>query len=393
MRFDYLGLIVNDLLKRKFSSFLTLFAISLGILAIFVIFLLSQGFEDSISAQFEKIGSNRLYVFPVTSQLVSQTQTKGLTDNEVKLIENKPFVEKAYPYLIRTAQLKYGNDYRSASIIGGYFDEEYLTKMGLNIETGRIPKTSEKYSVIMGPLAASDTFDKEIKVGANIYLKDTKFKVVGILEPIGSPQDDQQIYFPLDTVRELYGDGDSIGIMDVVLVEGYDVELAKDNLQVFLDNRLGKDKVEIMAPTQLLEQVNSILSIVKLTLGGIGFVALIVGALGIINTMYVVVTEKTRDIGIMKAIGARNEDILLMYIFQAGIFGLLGAILGVFFGSLLALAFGAIAQSAGYAFLEITIIPSYVIALIIFGFIIGVISGYLPAKKASKINLVEAMRQ
>lgn len=383
---------MNDLMKRKFSSFLTLFAISLGILAIFVISLLSQGFEDSINAQFDKMGSNRLYVLSTTSQLVSTSQTKGLTDNELKLILNKPFVDKAYPYIMSSGQIKYGNEYSRGTVIGGYFTEEYFDDMGLKMLNGRIPKLSEKYSIMMGPLAATDTFDKEIKVGSNIYLKDTKFKVVGILEPVGSPQDDSQIYFPLDTLREINDYGDSIGILDVVLVEGYDVELAKTNLQIFLDNRLGEDKVNILAPTQLLEQMNGILSIIKLTLGGIAFVALIVGALGIINTMYVVVTEKTKDIGIMKAIGARNGDILLMYMFQAGLFGLLGAMLGVFFGSFAAIGFGAVAQSAGYTFLEIKIIPSYVIGLITFGFVIGVISGYLPSKKASKINVIDAMR-
>jgi ABC-type antimicrobial peptide transport system permease subunit len=101
--------------------------------------------------------------------------------------------------------------------------------------------------------------------------------------------------------------------------------------------------------------------IIKFTLGGIAFVSLIVGALGIVNTMYVIVTEKKKEIGIMKSVGARNHDILFIFVFQAGFFGLLGAILGVFFGSFAAIGFGAVAQSSGFTFLKITIIPGKII--------------------------------
>ena len=392
MNLGYLGLVWKDISKRKFSSFLTLLAISLGILTIFVIFLLGQGFEDSVQAQFEKIGSNRLYLFDATSSLTSTSFTKGLTTNDLNLVANRPYVEKVYPYYTKVGQIKYGKEIKTIQIMGTPFDNNLFKDLGLEIEEGREPQSNERYIAILGSVAAKDSFEKEIPVGGNIYIKDTKFKVVGILKSVGNSQDDSAIYFDINSLRNVFGEKDAVGFADVVIVEGYDLELAKENLQLFLDNRLGKDSVNIIAPTQLLEQVGSILGIIQYTLGGIAFVALIVGAIGIVNTMYVVVTEKTRDIGIMKSIGATNEQILIIYIFEAGVFGFLGALLGVIFGSISALAFEKVAQASGFGFLEITILPQYVVALLIFGFLIGIFAGYLPAKTASKINIIDAIR-
>ncbi len=318
---------------------------------------------------------------------------KGLTDNEVSLIENKPYVKKVYPYYMRTSSIEYGKEFQRTRILGTKLNEDFFLEMNSKLSDGRFPEENEKYSIVLGSQAAAELFDKEIPVGANIYIKDTKFKVVGILESVGNPDDDSNIYANYKTLREIFEDGDSIGVMDVIIVEGYDVEVAKENLKILLENKLGEDSVQIIVPTELLEQVGSILNIVKFTLGGIAFVALIVGAVGIINTMYVIITEKTHDIGVMKSIGARNSDIMFMYIFMAGLFGFLGAVLGVILGSFAAIGFEAFAKSAGYSFLEITIHITDVLLLLVFGFLIGIISGYLPAKKASKINIIEAIRK
>ncbi len=386
-------LVFKDINQRKFSSALTLLAISLGILIIFVIFLLGQGFENSIEEQFNQLGSNRIYITSATTNIGSTDVTKGLTDNEINLIESKPYVKRAHPYYFKPAQIQFGREYVQGLIIGTHITQEFLDDINLEVDQGRIPKSNERFSVILGPKAASDMFDKEIQLGSNIYLKDTKFKVVGILKSIGNPQDDSNLYFDIETLRDIYDDGNNVGYIDVIIEENYDITIAEENLKTLLENKLGKDTVVVIAPTALLEQVSGILDIVKFTLGGIAFVALIVGAIGIINTMFVIITEKTKDIGIMKSIGATNSDILFIYIFQAGFFGFLGSVFGVVFGSLAAKAFESFAQSYGFTFLTISILPSNVISLLVFGFAIGTVAGFIPAYKASKINIIEAIRK
>jgi putative ABC transport system permease protein len=393
----YLGLtklVFKDIMRRKFSSFLTFIAISLGILAIFAIILISAGFENSIQAQFEQLGTNQLFVSTTVSGFTSGTFTKGLSDNEVDLIRNRPYVKDVFGYYMRNSQIKFGNDFRNINLMGSTdLSQNFFDTLNVEVEMGRLPKSNEKYVVVIGPEAAANLFDKEIRVGSNVYIKDTKFKVVGILESLGNPQDDSSIYFPIDTLRDLFDDKDKIGFINVIVNENSDINLAKENVKILLENRLGKDTIDVRTLEQLLTQVQDILQIVQYTLGGIAFVSLIVGGFGIINTMFVIVTEKTKDIGIMKAVGATNEQIFFMFTFQAGFFGFIGAVIGVIFGALISFGFQFWANSAGYSFLKITVTPISVISLILFGFIVGALAGFYPAYRASRLQIVETFRK
>ncbi|MDA3855978.1 MAG: ABC transporter permease [Candidatus Woesearchaeota archaeon] len=373
---------------------MTFIAISLGILAIFAIILISAGFENSIQAQFEQLGTNQLFVSTTVSGFTSGTFTKGLSDNEVDLIRNRPYVKDVFGYYMRNSQIKFGNDFRNINLMGSTdLSQNFFDTLNVEVEMGRLPKSNEKYVVVIGPEAAANLFDKEIRVGSNVYIKDTKFKVVGILESLGNPQDDSSIYFPIDTLRDLFDDKDKIGFINVIVNENSDINLAKENVKILLENRLGKDTIDVRTLEQLLTQVQDILQIVQYTLGGIAFVSLIVGGFGIINTMFVIVTEKTKDIGIMKAVGATNEQIFFMFTFQAGFFGFIGAVIGVIFGALISFGFQFWANSAGYSFLKITVTPISVISLILFGFIVGALAGFYPAYRASRLQIVETFRK
>ena len=391
MIFDILKLIINDLYKRKFSTFLTLFAISLGILSVFVIVLLSTGLEESIKGEFESFGTNRIFISSSTGGFQSESSFVG--DTEINLLKNQPYITEVYPYYAQRAQLKYSNDFLSKTLQSFEMDKKAFEDLGLEIEFGRYPRLGEDGVVIIGPEFAKNGFDKEISLGSNIEISGKKFKVIGITKSLGNPEDDNQVYADLEAIRKLFNKPDSVSFLYIIIDEGEDISIAEENIERILENRLGEDTFEITTPEQFLEQVSSILDIVKYTFGGIAFVAIIVGGLGIINTMYVIVTEKTKDIGIMKSVGATNEIILFMYMTQAGMFGLLGALLGTFFGYFLALGIEAIAQSSGYAFLEITVSLGSIIGLLFFGFVIGIFAGFLPSYKASKLTIIDTLRK
>lgn len=393
MNFDYLSLIFSDIKSRKFSSFLTFFAISLGILSIFVIILVSQGFQQSIQDQFEKMGSNRLIISASGGNTFAGKFQKGLTSNEVKLLESKPYISDVQPMIQKKTSIKYLNQIVQSPILGVPFTKAYFDDYNIEIETGRFPKNTDKYSIILGPEAAKNLFNKEVKVGSNLYINNTKFKVIGILKSVGNPSDDSQIYTSIDTIRNIFNLGNQVDVVFAKVTAGIDVNQASSNTKILLENKLGKDTVNVQTFDQLLGQVNSILSIVQMTLGGIALVSLLIGAVGIINTMFVIITEKTKEIGIMKAIGATNFDIFSIYVMHSGIFGTIGALIGVIFGSLIAIGFGSWAKNNGYSFLTITVTPTAVISLLLFGFLIGVIAGFIPAKQASKLLIVETLRK
>lgn len=391
---DLIKIVLKDVYRKKFSSFLTFLSISLGIFAIFMIIILSVSFQSSIQHQFEKLGSNKLYITSVTTNFANpSTLNKGLTDGDVNLIKSKSFVQSAFPFYSRKTKFKLGNNYAITNVYAVKFNKKFFLDLNLNIAKGRFPSSNEKFSIILGSKAAqkNGVFSKNIPLGANLYIKGTKFRVVGILKSYGNPTDDSSIYANIDTIRNIYHAGNNVGFIYAIINKGYNISLAATNLKRSLENRIGKGSINILTPTQLLSQVSSILDIVKFSLGGIAFVALLVGALGIINTMFVIITEKIKDIGIMKSIGATNSEILFMFIFQAGLFGFLGAIIGIILGSLGAILFGIFARQMGFDFLKISITPIIVFSLLAFGFIIGVIAGFLPAYKASKIKLVEAI--
>ena len=142
-----------------------------------------------------------------------------------------------------------------------------------------------------------------------------------------------------------------------------------------------------------MESLDFVLDIIKYTLGGIGVIALLVGALGIVNTMYVVVSDRQKEIGIMKAIGARDFDILFMFVFQAGMYGFFGGVLGIIMAAGVSVLFEVVAQAGGFTFLKITFDFVAAFWLIIFSFIIGIISGYVPSKQAADLVLVDAIRK
>ncbi len=389
---DLMRLVISDLYRKKFSSFLTLFAISLGILTIFLIFLLSSGFSNSIDAEFNKLGSNRLYVTSVVSG-ISGASSKSLTDNLVSQVESRPYVKEVFPYIMQTAQLNFGSEYVTRLLIGTELSKNYFESNSAKIASGRFPKESEKYSIVIGSLAATDIFKKDLRVGSNIIISGTKFKVVGILESFGNPEDDKNVFINMYTLRDIYDLGDEIGLFDVIVDPGYDVLLAQNNLQTFLDNRRGEDVLDVRSLQDMMESLDLVLDIIKYTLGGIGAIALLVGALGIVNTMYVVVSEKQKDIGIMKAIGAREFDILFMFVFQAGMYGFFGGVLGIIMSAGVAVLFEVVAQSSGFTFLFITFDYVAALSLIVFSFVIGVVSGFVPSKAAADLVLVDAIRK
>ena len=387
---DLIKLVINDLWRKKFSSLMTLLAISLGIGAVFLIAIVGAGFSSSITDLFEEYGANRIYVTAGSGLMPDGTY---LSDDEVELIEQRAFVDKAYGYFTQRATITMGNEDSPANVIGVKFDGEFFENYNLDFSQGREPQANENNVVVFGSQAAEEVFSREVRVGTSIEIRGERFRILGVLEPVGNQDDDNQIYFDLDTLRDLYDGENFVEMIEVILNEGEDIEQAKENLENLLLRQLDEDDFSIITPDEIIDQFNNILVIIQTTLGGIAFISLIVGALGIINTMYVIVTEKTKDIGIMKSVGARNSDILFMFTAMAGSYGLLGAIIGVILGIIGALTIENIAQQTGFGFLSIPIEPTIVAITLLFGVFIGVVAGFLPSLKASRITIIETLRK
>lgn len=395
---DYLILIWRGIKHRKLRNFLTVLGVVIGITAIVSLMMVTQGLENSIKDQFSKIGTNRMYVMMKSGGGFSLS--KGLTDDDVKVVESLPYFKWVTPYLVQSLPVEYARKTKTLYVIGIPVDnvDSRLGSIDVGISEGRLFETSDKYSTMVGMKVGDVTYDKKITLNSNLIIKGNNFKVVGIMNEVGNPQDDsQQIYAPIDTIRKLNGPNNKdVTMIELVVKPGVNMDDAQKEVTRKLAQhrgyKLGDEDFDVQTPEQLLAQLNSILSIVQTILIAIAIISLVVGSIGIMNSMYTSILERTKDIGVMMAVGAHEKEIMTMFLLEAGLVGLFGGIIGAALGIGISKLFEMIAQYAGFSIFKVSIDWVWIIFSIIFSALIGMVSGYLPAKRAARLKPVEALK-
>jgi len=244
----------------------------------------------------------------------------------------------------------------------------------------------------------TDDFEKDFRIGSTVKLNGEDFKIVGILEQSSTFQLNSVVFMATSDFQDVFGIEDEYDLL-VAKIQNRDKieEVAEDIERKLLKDRNekeGEETFSVETPLQSLESVNTILNIINLIVVGIALISLLVGGVGIANTMYTSVVERTNEIGIMKAIGARNKDILAIFLIESGLLGLVGGIVGALVGLGGALAVSRIAnQALGSDLFIIMISYPLLIGAVLFSFFIGVLSGIFPAIQASKLNVVDALRK
>ena len=237
-----------------------------------------------------------------------------------------------------------------------------------------------------------DVFNDPIGVRNKIKIRGYDFKVIGIMEEIGNSQDDNAINIDTDTYRIIFDEPDKVDAMMVQAKPGQDMDALKTKVERRLKKARDDENYQVMTAAQIGEQINSILGIIQVVLVGIAAISLLVGSIGIMNSMYTSVLERTKEIGIMKSIGARNSDILKLFLIESAIIGFIGGIFGVLMGSGIAWLVGFIADQAGFGLLKVTMDWKVMLTGLLFAISLGMVSGLMPAKQASKLKPVDALR-
>jgi putative ABC transport system permease protein len=393
---DYFNFAFQNIRHRQVRSWLTIIGIIIGIGAIVALISLSQGLENAISAQFENLGSNKIYVFPKAVGSFGFVFESIITEDDVDLLEGFTGVEAVNQYLYEKTDVEYGNEELYTGVTGFKTEkipQEVMEGQGIKLSEGRWPKKDEEGITIIGSKIAADSYKKEIFLGNRIEIEGLKFRVIGIMESLGNEEDDTNVWISIDEARIIHEKEEELTFLEVVAVEGTDIPTLAEKVERKLERSRGEEDLEIMIPEQILGQLSNILDILKVVLGGIAAISLLVGGVGIMNSMYTNVLERKKEIGILKAIGATPKDIKYIFMFEAGIIGLAGGILGALAGVLVSFAVGEAAKKAGFIFLKIQVEYPIVIFSILFAFVIGVIAGYLPARDAAKLLPVEALRE
>ncbi|HDI06568.1 MAG TPA: ABC transporter permease [Candidatus Aenigmarchaeota archaeon] len=399
MIFDLIIFSFKGLSHRKLRSWLTIIGIFIGISAVVGLVSLGQGMQEAIAKQFEELGTDKITIVPGTKAAFTSSK---LTKKDLETIKKVKGVEYAAGMIISNALVNFRDEEKTSFITGIPLDEnsrEILEdSQSFKILEGRDLRQGDKYKIIVGyDVARGDLFSKEVHVRDKLKIKGKEFKVVGILEKIGNRMDDSTVVIPLEVAREIFDLKDEYRMIIAKVKNGEKPSKVAEDIKKALRRerglKEGEEDFAVETTEDLIKSFNTILGIVSIVLIGIAAISLLVGGVGIMNTMYTSVLERTRDIGIMKAIGAKDRDILIIFLFESGFIGLIGGIIGCILGIALALGVTQFASVAGYGFLEAKVSPDLILFAIGFSFIAGAISGILPASRASRLQPVEALRE
>ncbi|MBT3404900.1 ABC transporter permease [archaeon] len=402
MLLDYFLLSFNNLRRRKLRSWLTMLGIFIGIAAVVALISLGQGLQNYINDEFEKLGSDKIVIYPRGMGPPGSATSSSLiiTSKDLGVIENVRGVKWVVGFLAKQSQIGVKDETDIAYIMGADADDlELLSEVqsfavleGRQLEKGDKNKAVVGYNHIYG-----DLWDKQLKIGSMIKVEGVEFRIVGVLAKIGNSIDDKTVYVPKATLREILNIVDEESQILAKTEEGFDPAEVADNierkLRKFRNEKEDEETFVVQTSEELLNTFQSIFGVVQAVLVGIAAISLLVGGIGIMNTMYTAVLERTKEIGTMKAVGAKNSDVLLIFLFESGLLGLVGGAIGVGIGVGMAKSAEYLAASAlGSDLLQASFPMQLILGALLFSFTIGSFSGLLPAIQAAKLKPVDALR-
>lgn len=401
----YLVLALKNVRRRGLRSWLTMLGIFIGIAAVVSLVALGGGLREAILGQFSSMGTDKLIITNAETGFgpPGSTAISKLTDHDVDIINQVSGLQRVIPRLLRPVSIEFnkatGYGY-AVSMPKEDKDSKFMYEsFKMEAETGKLLYSGDKNKIVLGSdYAKQKGFDKDIVVGSTLKLQGQEFEVIGILKPLSSFQMNLAILMNQEDMENMLNIKNEYDMIVVQIASGENLEAVAENIKEKLrkdrNQKEGNEDFNVQTPISALNSVNTILTIVNLIVAAIAGISLLVGGLGIANTMYTSVLERTREIGVMKAIGARNSDILLIFLFEAGLLGLVGGIIGAAMGVALSFGVAAIANTAmGSELFRVTFSLPLVLGAFTFSFLIGIISGVFPALQASKLNPVDALRK
>jgi len=392
----------SSLLRNKSRSILTTLGIVIGVAAVITLVAIGDGLKKYVSGQFEGLGSNIIMVLPIN---MVDEEGRPMTLHGAPPVGGKTFIERdvreikrihqgidnVIPQVQKLMKIKSGAKQKRVDVVGS--SVEYQNVRSITMADGRFYNESEvgrsKKVAALGPTAARDLFPDGNYIGRTVYISSVGFEVVGVTDPRGggggfSGADlDDQIYVPITSLQKLI---DSSGI-DFIVVKAADssqIEGVIASIKAYLGKTRNVDTFSVVDQRQLLGTVEAVIGTLTIGLSGIAAISLLVGGIGVMNMMLVTVTERTREIGLRKAVGATPRVILGQFLAESVILSLTGGLVGILIG-------------AGGGLIINRFFPARISAaavLLAFGVSagVGIIFGILPARRAAKMSPVEALR-
>lgn len=392
IRVSFLALRTN-----KIRSFLTTLGIIIGVASVILLVSIGTGLQNYVTQQFESLGSNIIYVMPGKIKFEQGgaggfTAVNKLQFSDIEKVEKlgKPIIAAA-GHMEKTVSVKYRGEKIDTQANGA--DENYNRILIVNTSQGkwfsRFQMSTAKKVVVVGQKVVEDLKIVGDPLDESVFIGDQKFRIIGVLEKKGGgmagPSIDNQVFIPASTYRKYFDATYPNAILAKFEGETNSERVQKMIKDYFSNKRkLTDDDFTVFDQKELLNTINQFLGVITVALGGIAAISLLVGGIGIMNIMLVSVTERTREIGLRKAIGATPNNILIQFLIEALVLSLVGGSIGIFLGWMGSLVLANFIETA-------VSLNSVLMAFGVSSFV-GIFFGVAPAVKASRLSPIEALR-
>ena len=382
---------VKSILGNKGRSALTMLGIIIGVASVIILTGIGNGATSSITDSLSSLGTKMITVSMMRGGWGGSTRTVSISDMQKFLEEHSDVVEAMSPAMSGSVLLKHGN--KNTTAMFSAYDASYADIKDTNVETGRFISEydvkNRSYVCIVGTYIVKEYFGGASPIGETVKLNGTPFKIIGTYKELGDSSEnssDNAVTIPYTTAMRFFKNKNITNFYFNATSEET-VDAAVLEIKAFITKKLGTNSgFSVASVAEMLDTINEIMGTLTAMLAGIAAISLIVGGIGIMNIMTVSVSERIREIGIRKAIGARTTDILLQFLTESAILSSMGGVVGIIFGTIV----GKIVCK----FINLQFAAKLDMILVAFGFslFIGIFFGIAPAKKAAKLHPIDALR-
>ena len=388
---------IKNLKSQGIRTYLTILGVIVGIASIVAFMSVGKGLELAVANEFQKIGSDKIFLVPGSPNTLGFTggamASERFSERDLREIKTISCVENVVGYYSTAAEAEFSGEKQTLILYGiplGSSLELVKSMKAYEIVDGRDFRQGDRGVAIVGNKVANDVFRKKIRARAKIWLGGRPFKVIGVMGKTGGP-DDYAVSIPLDDAKD-FGFSSNYNFIVVDVKDNCNVDSTRDKIVDRLKRVRGKEDFKAQTSDNILSAFQSVLSIVQAIFVGVAGISLFVGGIGIMNTMLMAIMERTREIGIMKAVGATDKRIMAIFLAESATIGLAGGALGTLLGMLISFSASAAINMASSVSFQ-TVVPWAGIGIsLVFSMAVGILSGLYPAMKAAKMNPVDALR-
>ncbi|OOF64825.1 MacB family efflux pump subunit [Rodentibacter pneumotropicus] len=383
---------VSAIVAHKMRSLLTMLGIIIGITSVVSVVALGNGSQQKILENIKGIGTSTMTIFNGTGFGDRRAeQMQNLTVNDANALNQQSYVQSVTPNSSSSGTLVYGNQTFSSTSLKGV-GEQYFDVEGLSLKQGNVFSAQDVLEnnqvALIDESAKKAIFPNESALGKVVMFNKRPLRIIGVVSDrqMGGASSSLNVYAPYTTVMNRISGSKKISSITVKIADGVNSTVAEKGITELLSLRHGKKDFFVMNSDTIKQTIESTTGTMKLLISSIAFISLIVGGIGVMNIMLVSVTERTKEIGVRMAIGARQTNILQQFLIEAVLICLIGGITGILLSGLIGLLFNLFMKDFTMAFSTASVITA-----VLFSTLIGVVFGYMPAKRAAQLNPITAL--